>query len=1045
MIPRRVRLSGFLCYRDEQEVAFDTSSLWMLAGLNGSGKSTIFDAVTYALFGCHRGGSTNHGELINKESKSLSVEFEFLADGQPYLIRRTLRRDAKGGSPKGTQGVSRLDAASGRWVPVADTNLSDGFKAWIREKIGLNFETFTSSVLLLQGRAEKLLDSTPKGRAEVLAGIVDLERYQKVHEKADTRRKSIKATLEAVAGRLTGVPEVTNFELLAAENKIVDAEQAKEAAAKDVDRLRNVEFEARRWVELQARLDGLKARWDKAQALITESTAIEQAYFRLKELKDVIPHILVIQEKQLALSESERNSTQLAVLKEQTEARRAETEHAIDVVRRKRASHQKTLMQEEERLQEVGRRLRDLSGQLSQVRLYDEQAKKRKSAADELARLPKGPAELLRRAQETFDHCVELGKVVPMLDRFATARLELRKATSRSESLRRAEQKTREAGDAAKKVHAERKAALEAASQARQQADDTATEARTLMQQAKAAADEFHKMDGAKVCRACGQALTPGHFAKEKAKRNKELSAATARHKEVAAAQTAARAAETTARDQFDVAEKDLTRLREEYRQTKTEAEQAAKDVDRLIGECRHAYLSLPETYRVKVAPTAPADWLTTSWPTADEQRELKKDSDEVETARKQLRVAQDTQVKFERLLAEQASAQAMIDQLMSVLPAGDPSGLHDEEKRLKAEEEALTNSTRGTKKLLQENDLEAERLNKDLGEIEKTLANLDSQLNVEQATRTQHRDAIDRAGKLLPATWRDAANKAGLAEQNKWKSELEELTRTGTEARYQELAQTRASIDAVRQDIALAQKEAEGFAEEAQRPVEEVKARLADARNELAARDEDLQRAREEKAFLDRHREERERLRQQSLDLEKDLNYSTQLAQLLGRDRLQRYLVRTAERQIVDYANGILDRLSGGQLYLRLCGTDDGGPAEKALELEAYNRVTGSTPINVSFLSGSQRFRVAVSLALGIGQYASRQHRPIESVIIDEGFGCLDRNGRQVMIQELHNLRTHLECIVVVSHQEEFAEAFSDGYRFELTDGATRVTRFER
>ncbi|HVK07352.1 MAG TPA: AAA family ATPase, partial [Gemmataceae bacterium] len=93
MIPRRVKLSGFLCYKDEQEIAFDGSSLWMLAGLNGSGKSTIFDALTYALFGHHRGGSQNAGELINKDANALAVEFDFLVDHQPYQIRRTLRRD----------------------------------------------------------------------------------------------------------------------------------------------------------------------------------------------------------------------------------------------------------------------------------------------------------------------------------------------------------------------------------------------------------------------------------------------------------------------------------------------------------------------------------------------------------------------------------------------------------------------------------------------------------------------------------------------------------------------------------------------------------------------------------------------------------------------------------------------------------------------------------------------------------------------------------------------------------------------------------------
>jgi DNA repair exonuclease SbcCD ATPase subunit len=174
------------------------------------------------------------------------------------------------------------------------------------------------------------------------------------------------------------------------------------------------------------------------------------------------------------------------------------------------------------------------------------------------------------------------------------------------------------------------------------------------------------------------------------------------------------------------------------------------------------------------------------------------------------------------------------------------------------------------------------------------------------------------------------------------------------------------------------------------------------------------------------------------------ELNRYKTLTELLGRDRLQRFLVRKAEKQIVDFANGVLDRLSGGQLFLKLVGSDDGS-TEKALELECSNRGTGGSAINVAFLSGSQRFRVSVALALGIGQYASKQHRPIESVIIDEGFGCLDRSGRQVMIQELQNLRGHLQCILLVSHQEEIADAFQDGYHFELQDGATKVSRFVR
>ena len=224
-----------------------------------------------------------------------------------------------------------------------------------------------------------------------------------------------------------------------------------------------------------------------------------------------------------------------------------------------------------------------------------------------------------------------------------------------------------------------------------------------------------------------------------------------------------------------------------------------------------------------------------------------------------------------------------------------------------------------------------------------------------------------------------------------------------------------------------------------------EVLQLLADARAAFAAKDDDLQAARRQKMVFDGYREQRARLSEQFKRIDGEFNRYKILAELLGRDRLQRHLVRTAERQIVDYANAVLDRLSGGQLFLRLVGSDDGASTDKALDLECANRVTGSSAINVAFLSGSQKFRVAVSLALAIGQYASRQHRPIESVIIDEGFGCLDSQGRQVMIQELQNLRSQMRCILLVSHQEDFAESFSDGYQFRLEGGATRVQRFRK
>ncbi|MRR29495.1 hypothetical protein EG834_04000 [bacterium] len=118
-----------------------------------------------------------------------------------------------------------------------------------------------------------------------------------------------------------------------------------------------------------------------------------------------------------------------------------------------------------------------------------------------------------------------------------------------------------------------------------------------------------------------------------------------------------------------------------------------------------------------------------------------------------------------------------------------------------------------------------------------------------------------------------------------------------------------------------------------------------------------------------------------------------------------------------------------------------EAGGNKKALDLEVWDSQTGGDkPILTSLASGSQRFRIAISVALGIGQYIGRESNRIESVIIDEGFGSLDREGRESIIQELYNLRQHLKRIILVSHQEEFSRGFSTGYEIQLVDGASQV-----
>jgi DNA repair exonuclease SbcCD ATPase subunit len=321
----------------------------------------------------------------------------------------------------------------------------------------------------------------------------------------------------------------------------------------------------------------------------------------------------------------------------------------------------------------------------------------------------------------------------------------------------------------------------------------------------------------------------------------------------------------------------------------------------------------------------------------------------------------------------------------------------------------------------------------------------LEGELRTTRLQETHDRQLLDAALGALPQEWRPLAQRGKLADQLMLKSELDELTRSGAETRAAELQQAKAERETLKtRREQLASQEAD-FPPEARVLPAVAALQVAEARQALAEREDGLQQARSELSVLEARSRQRESLGRELLTLEGHLNEAKVLAELLDRKHLQRHLVRQAERQIVGFANAVLDRLSGGQLCLRLRGGDGDDESDAALELEAFNRQTGRDAINVAFLSGSQRFRVAVALALGIGQYASRQHRPIESVIIDEGFGCLDRFGRQVMIQELKNLQGHLRCVLLVSHQEEFAEAFAHGYHFELVNGATQVTQVMR
>src|SRR5262249_50191773 len=152
---------------------------------------------------------------------------------------------------------------------------------WVAENIGLTYDTFTSSVLLLQGKAEKLLDSRPEGRREVLASIVDLDRYERLHKQADDGRKEMESALKVLQHRLAAIPEVLPLEVVAATTAIEEAEAARAAARSEVERLQALKHQAEGWLEHQKRLEATRRALEGARGVLADAGKIEQELARL--------------------------------------------------------------------------------------------------------------------------------------------------------------------------------------------------------------------------------------------------------------------------------------------------------------------------------------------------------------------------------------------------------------------------------------------------------------------------------------------------------------------------------------------------------------------------------------------------------------------------------------------------------------------------------------------------------------------------------------------------------------------------------------------
>lgn len=292
MKPIKLKIKGLNSFIDEQVVDFEKLTdrgFFGIFGPTGSGKSTILDGITLALYGDLARKSSNY---INTNCDRLNVSFEFQISGKDikrYVVDREFRRKKESGNP--ISGKCKIvDITDNKEEVLADKVGTVTRK--IEEIIGLNLEDFTRTVVLPQGKFSEFLKLEGKERREMLERLFNLQKYgENLSKKLSSKINKEKNDNIFLTGQLNeydGVNEDVFKEkeqeliLLNKDLKEIENELEKiEKIYKDSEELWKIQLEL---IEYRKKEDKLKEKEEEIKTYIEKIRLGESA-------EKVIPHI----------------------------------------------------------------------------------------------------------------------------------------------------------------------------------------------------------------------------------------------------------------------------------------------------------------------------------------------------------------------------------------------------------------------------------------------------------------------------------------------------------------------------------------------------------------------------------------------------------------------------------------------------------------------------------------------------------------------------------------------------------------------------------
>lgn len=196
MRPLELAVEGFTSFREPQVIDFRPLGLFVITGPTGSGKTSILDALTLALYGeVARAGKNDVRSLISTGQGAARVRLDFEVEGIRY---RVVRRFPRNGSQ--TAALERVHGD--QLLPEVESGRVREIRTRIEGLVGLDFEAFTRAVLLPQGDFSRFLRGSPDQRKGILEKLLDLGRYKAAGKRAGLLARELRGRAETLEDHL---------------------------------------------------------------------------------------------------------------------------------------------------------------------------------------------------------------------------------------------------------------------------------------------------------------------------------------------------------------------------------------------------------------------------------------------------------------------------------------------------------------------------------------------------------------------------------------------------------------------------------------------------------------------------------------------------------------------------------------------------------------------------------------------------------------------------------------------------------------------------